>query len=152
MRFSAKSEYGILALFELALHSDGSPLQAKAIAQSQHIPPRFLEQVLSSLRKAGLIESVRGAQGGYHLARPPEEIRIIDVLESIDGPILSAGCVSDNGDTECEHEVLLGDCILKPIWQEVRSGVMAVLNSLTLADLRDRKREKDRQRSLMYHI
>ena len=152
VRFSAKGEYGVLAVFELAQHLGETPLQAKTIAKNQHIPLRFLEQVLSGLRKAGLVESVRGAQGGYILNRPPSEIRISDVMEAIEGPITPSNRASGNDDRYHPHEIETGEDILKPIWEEARTAVTAVLNSITIQDLCERKKEKDRQKVLMYHI
>jgi len=152
MRFSAKGEYGVLAVFELAQHADVTPLQAKTIAKKQRIPLRFLEQVLSSLRKAGLVESVRGAQGGYILSRPPSEIRISDVLEAIEGPINPNHRVSGDGDRYHPLEIEPSEDILKPIWEEARTSVMKVLESITIQNLCERKKERDQQKVLMYHI
>ncbi|HUK57505.1 MAG TPA: Rrf2 family transcriptional regulator [Nitrospiria bacterium] len=153
MRFSAKGEYGVLAVFELANHAQETPFQAKTIAKNQRIPLRFLEQVLSSLRKAGLIESVRGAQGGYSLSRPPSEIRISDVLEAIEGPINPSNRASGNADRYRPYEGMdSGDDILKPIWEEARTAVMEVLDSITIQNLCERKQERERQKVLMYHI
>jgi len=152
MIFSAKGEYGVMAVFELAQHAGESPLQAKTISKNQRIPLRFLEQVLSSLRKAGLVESVRGAQGGYVLNRLPSEIRISDVLEAIEGPINPSYRVSGNDDRHHPHDTITGNDILKPVWEEVRTAVMGVLDSVTIQDLCERKKEKDQQKVLMYHI
>jgi Rrf2 family protein len=152
MRFSAKGEYGVLAIFELAQHSGATPLQAKTIAKNQRIPLRFLEQVLSGLRKAGLVESVRGAQGGYVLNKMPSEIRVSDVLEAIEGPITPSSRVSGNDDPDQPYEIETGHDILKPIWEEVRTAATGVLNAITIQDLCDRKKEKDQQKVLMYHI
>ncbi|MBI3596164.1 MAG: RrF2 family transcriptional regulator [Nitrospirae bacterium] len=152
MRFSAKGEYGVLAVFELAQHVEETPLQAKTIAKNQQIPLRFLEQVLSGLRKAGLIESVRGAQGGYVLSRPPSEIRISDVLEAIEGPIGPSNRPSGNDDRFHPYEIEPGEDILKPIWEEVRAAVMKILESITIQDICERKKDKDKQKVLMYHI
>jgi Rrf2 family cysteine metabolism transcriptional repressor len=150
--FSAKGEYGVMAVFELAQHAGETHLQAKTIAKNQHIPLRFLEQVLSNLRKAGLVESVRGAQGGYVLSRPPSAIRISDVLEAIEGPITPSSRLSGNEDRYHSYETGSGDDILKPVWEEVRTSVIGVLNSITIQDLCERKKEKDQQKVLMYHI
>jgi Rrf2 family protein len=152
MRFSAKGEYGVLAVFELAQHAEETPLQAKTIAKKQRIPLRFLEQVLSSLRKAGLVESVRGAQGGYILSRSPSEIRIRDVLEAIEGPINPHNRASGDGDRYHPLEIEPGEDILKPIWEEARTSVMKVLDSITIQNLCERKKERDQQKVLMYHI
>ncbi|TLY25571.1 MAG: Rrf2 family transcriptional regulator [Nitrospirae bacterium] len=87
MYFSAKGEYGIMAVLDLALANGSAPVQAKAIADRQGIPLRFLEHILSALKHAGLVESARGAHGGYRLAKPASEIRIGDVIQAVDGPI-----------------------------------------------------------------
>src|SRR5207244_6181737 len=87
MYFSAKGEYGIMAVLDLALANGSAPVQAKAIADRQGIPLRFLEHILSALKHAGLVESERGAHGGYRLAKPASEIRIGDVIQAVDGPI-----------------------------------------------------------------
>ena len=152
MRFSAKTEYGILAALELALRSDASPLQTRTIAKNQQIPLRFLEQVLSGLRKAGLVESIRGARGGYILGRDPSDIRINDIFEAVEGPMTPAACVLQGEGHHCKHELETGECLLKPIWAEVQSSVVAVLNGLTLQDLCERMRKRDQQKILMYHI
>lgn len=152
MYFSAKGVYGLLAIFELAQHDEETPLQAKTIAKNQQIPLRFLEQVLSGLRKAGLIESLRGAQGGYVLSRPPSDIRLSEVLEAIEGPINPSNRVSGNNDRHHPYEIQPGLDIIRPIWEEVRAAVMKILESITIKDLCDRKKEKDQQKVLMYHI
>src|SRR5437867_13144084 len=87
MYFSAKGEYGIMAVLDLALANGAAPVQAKTIADRQGIPLRFLEHILSALKHAGLVESARGAHGGYRLAKPAREIRMGDVTQPVDGPI-----------------------------------------------------------------
>src|SRR3989442_14540960 len=87
MYFSAKGEYGIMAVLDLALANGSAPVQAKAIADRQGIPLRFLEHILSALKHAGLVESARGARGGYRFAKPAGAIRIGDVVQAVDGPI-----------------------------------------------------------------
>jgi Rrf2 family transcriptional regulator, cysteine metabolism repressor len=151
MRFSARGEYGLLALLELSLHEGNSPVQARTIARSQKIPLRFLEQVLSALRKAGLVESIRGAQGGYLLARPAGEVTLAEVLQAIDGPVVSGGCVSSEGET-CWHEAEHGYCVVRETRESVRTSIQQTLNALTLQDIRERHRKRDQNRMLMYHI
>jgi Rrf2 family transcriptional regulator, cysteine metabolism repressor len=151
MRFSAKGEYGILALLELAIQNGRGPVQARTISKNQRIPLRFLEQVLSSLKKAGLVESVRGAQGGYFLSKSPDQIHIGDVLEAIEGPLTPAGCMSD-GMEPCWHVVELGYCSINEIREAVRSSILETLNAITLQDLYERKKEKETNKVLMYHI
>jgi len=152
MRFSARGEYGIQALLELALN-DGrrAPLQARTIARNQRIPLRFLEQVMSALKKAGMVESVRGSQGGYRLARNLEEIHLADILEAIEGPIIATGCISA-GQAPCWHERELGYCIVKETRETVRSAVLEALNTSTLQELCDRVKQNEQNKILMYHI
>lgn len=152
MRFSAKGEYGVLAVFELAQHAEKTPLQAKTIAKNQHIPLRFLEQVLNELRKAGLIESIRGAQGGYVLSRPPSEIHISDILEAIEGPINPYSRPPENGDRFHPLGKETDEDILRPVWEDAQTAVMKILDSVSIQTLCERKQERDQQKVLMYHI
>ena len=139
MRFSAKGEYGVMAILELALNSGQGPVQVRNIATRQGIPVRFLEQVLSALKKAGLVESIRGSQGGYILARSSAEISLAQVLEAIDGPIRPMDCVSDEKTSLCCNAK---DCVVKDVWEEVKVSIAGVLNSISLNDMCERKRKK----------
>jgi Rrf2 family protein len=154
MKFSAKGEYAVMAVLELALTNGQGPVQVKAIARKQGISIRFLEQVMSALKRAGLVESIRGAQGGYKLAKASSEIRLGDVLQAIDGPLAPMECVSDQ-DRHCFQEkdsLGIEQCLIRELWAEVKSSLEGVLNSIDFEELCERKRKKDRQRSLMYHI
>ncbi len=88
MKVSLRATYGIMAAVDLAMHLGTAPVQAKSIARRQAIPARFLEQVLHSMKKAGLVSSLRGAQGGYVLSKKPSEVSIAEILEALDGPLL----------------------------------------------------------------
>jgi Rrf2 family protein len=151
MRFSVKGEYAIQALLELGLHYGRGPVQTRMISTQQRIPPRFLEQVMGLLRKAGLVDSIRGAQGGYVLAKDPSDIHMGDVLEAIEGPIPPISCVSNGGDP-CWHETELGLCVNKEVWKEARASIQQALNAITLKDLCERKKEREQHKVLMYHI
>src|SRR5437899_389467 len=87
MRVSLKATYGIMASIDLAIQGGNIPVQSKAIARRQAIPVRFLEQVLHAMKQAGLVDSVRGAQGGYVLAKVPSEISLAEIVEALDGPL-----------------------------------------------------------------
>lgn len=151
MQLSARGEYGLLALLELGLHNGKEPLQARTIARNQKIPVRFLEQVMSALKKAGLVESIRGAQGGYLLGKPADEIRLSDILEAIEGPFVATGCVLSEGET-CYHEIEHGFCVVKETREAIRASVDRALSATTLEDLCERQRKLDPNRVLMYHI
>ncbi|MCS6317187.1 MAG: Rrf2 family transcriptional regulator [Nitrospira sp.] len=98
MKVSLRATYGIIAAVDLALHHAEQPVCAKSIAKRQAIPARFLEQVLHAMKKAGVVISQRGAQGGYVLSRKPSELSVADILDALEGPLLTA-----NGETGPKH-------------------------------------------------
>jgi|SRR5579863_3428578 len=142
MKLSAKGEYAILALLELALNEGHGPLQVKTIARTHDIPARFLEQVMSVLKQAGLVESIRGAQGGYLIARAASGIRLGDVLQAIEGNLASV-----ETEARTHRQELIGE-----LWTEIEVSFKSILNSINFEELCERKRKKDQQRALMYHI
>jgi Rrf2 family transcriptional regulator, cysteine metabolism repressor len=152
MRFSAKAEYGIWALLELALNEGRGPLQVRTISKRHHIPLRFLEQVMSVLKNGGFVESVRGAQGGYILARAPKEITLGEIVQSIEGTLSPMICISEGEDKQCLQPSEPPSCVLKEIWAEVRSAILQVLNHQTLHDLSERYRTAEQNKSMMFHI
>lgn len=151
MYFSAKGEYGIMAVLDLALANGADPVQAKAIADRQGIPLRFLEQILSALRHAGLVESSRGAHGGYRLSKPAEDIRVGDVIQAVDGPIAMTNRALPRHGNGNGHRARHGS-IVQGVWKEVKDKVLETLNRTTLADLCRRARDLEEKRVLMYHI
>ncbi|HUL99239.1 MAG TPA: Rrf2 family transcriptional regulator [Mycobacterium sp.] len=130
MRMSAKAEYAVRAMVELATVDDGVLLKTDELAQAQGIPPQFLVDILSDLRTDRLVRSRRGRDGGYELARPAAEISIADVLRSIDGPLASV------------HDTGLGDlpysgatAALTNVWRALRASMRSVLEQTSLADV-----------------
>jgi Rrf2 family cysteine metabolism transcriptional repressor len=151
MYFSAKGEYGIMAVLDLALANGTDPVQAKAIADRQGIPIRFLEQILSALKHAGLVESSRGAHGGYRLSKPAEDIRVGDVIQAVDGPIAMTNRALPRHGNGNGHRASHGS-IVQGVWKEVKDKVLETMNRTTLADLCRRARDLEEKRVLMYHI
>jgi Rrf2 family protein len=137
VRISAKTDYALRAAIELAgLHSS-EPVKGEAIANAQGIPLRFLENILGDLRNAGIIESRRGVEGGYLLARPPEEIALADVVRAVDGPLANVAGTRPNlleydGSTEQ----------LREIWVAVRAALRSVLEETTVADVANKNLPK----------
>jgi Rrf2 family cysteine metabolism transcriptional repressor len=130
MRISAKAEYACVAMLELAAgHRAPQPLRIKAIAEAHGIPQRFLVQILLQLKTAGLVASVRGAAGGYQLARPPEKISLADVIMAIDDRGLTARSALGEANRSPAVEVLLA------AWREVQEQEQRLLEGLTLAEL-----------------
>jgi Rrf2 family transcriptional regulator, iron-sulfur cluster assembly transcription factor len=98
MRFSSKTGYGVQALFDMAFHGSGRAVQAREVAERQGIPLRYLEQILQELRRANLIDAKRGPGGGYVLARPPETVRLSEIIAALDGPIGTVSAAASSGD------------------------------------------------------
>jgi Rrf2 family protein len=130
VRVSAKADYAIRAAIELAVAAGEGPVKGDRIAQAQGIPLKFLENILTEMRRAGLVRSQRGAEGGYWLALPPEEITVADVIRAVEGPIANV-----RGLPPEEVEYAGSAAKLQEVWVAVRANLRAVLESVTLADL-----------------
>ena len=133
MKFSSKGHYGLLAMVALARSYSRGPLALTEIARSENISLSYLEQLIAILRKAGLVESTRGAHGGYQLTADPASVTVGQVLRTLEGPIAPAECASEvTNPGYCQRET---DCPSKPLWEHVRDTIAQVLDATTLADL-----------------
>ncbi len=146
MRVTSKGEYGLRALFDLAQRQGAVPTPSADIAARQQIPEPYLNQLLIRLRKAGLVRSVRGPQGGHRLARPPTSITLAEAVLALEGGFSPIGGSdgSDPSDAPIEAD------ILREVWRQVEAAVGQVLESITLDDLCQRKLAHER--TIMYHI
>ena len=129
MRVTAKAEYAVRAVMELAA-GEGEPVKRDRIVAAQAIPPKFLENILSELRHAGLVESQRGSEGGYWLAREPAEVTVADVMRAVEGPLAS---VRSSRPETLEYEGLAEP--LQIVWVALRATIRTVLDEVTIADL-----------------
>lgn len=134
MRVSTKGDYGVRALIELAHHYGEGPLQSSEIAARQEIPEAYLDQLLTTLRRAGFLRSVRGPQGGHTLVRDPREIRLSEVLVALEGSLSPISCL-DNP-SGCPKS----PCAQREMWEEVQRLTMEVLDRTTIGDLAGRER------------
>ncbi|NMB17183.1 MAG: Rrf2 family transcriptional regulator [Firmicutes bacterium] len=132
MRISTRGKYGVRAMFDLAMRYGQGPIPLKTIAERQEISEHYLEQLMGNLRRAGLVNSVRGAQGGYELAFTPGEIKIGQIIRVLEGPIAPVECVEDGADPACER---FDSCATRLLWERLRDSMTEVLDSTTLADL-----------------
>lgn len=135
MKLSKRSEYGIRALIDLAFVYDQGPIHTENIADREKIPVKFLQQVLLTLKHAGILHSKKGATGGYYLARVPEEITLGEVIRVLDGPLAPIPCVSKMAYEECNCPVGEEKCGLRIIMGEVRDAIAGILDHTTLADV-----------------
>ena len=137
MKVSTRTRYGIRAISDLAEYTGEGPLQLRVIAQHQDISIKYLEQLMAILRSAGFVRSVRGAKGGYVLAKAANEIRLADVFRCLEGPVVTADCIES--DDYCARA---SDCAVKEVWARVEQAIMNVLQSVTLQDLADRAKDE----------
>lgn len=149
MKLSTKGRYGARAMLDLALNynENEGPVALGGVAERQGISEEYLEQIFSALRKAGIVESVRGAQGGYKLARPAERITVGDILRALEGSLTPVDCVDENKVTSCER---YDGCVLNGVWAKLRNAINNTVDSITLSDLVLQARSK--QNEFMYYI
>ncbi len=147
MKLSTRGQYGTRALLDLALHRGEKPVPLKDIAQRQDIPLQYLEHLITPLIAGGILWSTRGARGGVSLARPPEEIKLSEVIGLLEGSIAPVECVNDP--KYCSRSDL---CVTRDIWGELKKVMDGVLESTTLQDLVERQKRKGQSEEVMYHI
>ena len=132
--FSTKGEYGVRLMVQLGRHFGAGPASLAEIAAEEDLPRAYLEQLVVSLREAGLVTSTRGAHGGYELARPPAAISMTEVLRALEGPLAPMLCASEDPEhaTVCDRTTR---CTVNLLWVRVRDAVAGALDSMSLADL-----------------
>jgi Rrf2 family cysteine metabolism transcriptional repressor len=138
MKISTRARYGTRAMLDLALHQGEGPVMVKDIAQRQQISSRYLEQLLFTLKLAGMVRSTRGNRGGFTLAKKPTQIKLLDIVETLDGSIAPVGCV-DEPDLYPRSRF----CAAHDVWSEVKKAASKVLQSITLEELAKRQLEKE---------
>jgi Rrf2 family protein len=151
MKLSTKGRYGVRAMFDLTLHQGDGPTPLRSIAERQNISEHYLEQLVSTLRNKGFVESVRGAHGGYMLAKEADQITIGHIIRALEGPIALSDCVSDEA-SDCDNS---SNCVVKLVWGQVKERIDDVLDSITLEDIKQEAinaKQNGDQHGYMYHI
>ena len=145
MKVSTKGDYGVRALVELAHHYGEGPVQSATIASRQEVPEPYLDQLLTTLRRAGFIRSVRGPQGGHALIREPDKVKLSEVMVALEGSLAPIACVDDP-----ESCTKSGGCVQRGVWEEVRDATRAILENVTIGDLAEKEREFNRNGGRYY--
>ena len=131
MKLSTRGKYGLYAMIYLAQHDGEGPQSLKAIAEVG-TPEAYLEQLLGSLRRAELVKTVRGAQGGYQLSRPAGDITARDILEAMEGPLSFSDCVGEGSESPCRHSE---NCPARGVWEYLTGQINGLLSHITLDDM-----------------
>lgn len=134
MKLSTRGQYGVKAMFDLALHYGSEPISLKNIAERQGISEYYLEQLIAVLRRKNLVKSIRGAQGGYVLSREPSKITVGEILNVLEGPIEITDCIADGEKVECTKA---NYCATRLIWVKIKNAINDVVNSISLSDMVD---------------
>jgi Rrf2 family cysteine metabolism transcriptional repressor len=150
MNFTAKEDYGLRAVLDLAVHSGAGPVQTREIAARQRIPEQFLEQLLAALRRAEVVRSTRGAGGGYSLAGTPDRITVGQVLRALSGPLVPTELVT--GENDLSTKDIPEAAVVRAVWESVRAAIRTVADKTTLQQLLDQRSENLRDISFMMHI
>ncbi len=133
MKLSTKGTYGLRAILDVAENQNIGPVSISSIAERQNLSENYLEQLMSKLKKAGLITSVRGAQGGYTLSRDPADINVGEILRALEGGLSPVQCSAIDGIGErCENEA---HCTIKYVWQKIDESINDTVDNIRLADL-----------------
>lgn len=138
MLLSQRCQYALRAVFEVAKRSGEGPIKIEAIAEAQAIPPRFLAAILNQLRQGGFVQSRRGADGGYFLARAADSLSVGEVIRFVEGPMGPVVCVTEKGAGSC---ALRGRCVFMSMWREAQQAMEDVYDNTSFQDLVDRERE-----------
>ena len=138
MKISTKGRYGVRLMIDLAIHNTGEAVKLKDISLRQEISEKYLEQIVASLNKAGFVRSIRGAQGGYVLAKDPQQITVGDILRTIEGSLAPVECLME-GAPVCPREA---KCATVKLWRELYDAINNVVDKYTIADLANKQKSE----------
>lgn len=132
MKLSTKGRYGLRAMIDLADYSEKQPQSIANIAMRQSISDSYLEQLMAKLKKAGLVESIRGSQGGYVLAKPMAQISVGDILRALEGDLSPVKCAGLKGENACQES---GSCVTRNVWKRIDDSITHAVDSIWLKEL-----------------
>ena len=134
LKLTTKGRYGLRAVIDLAMYAKNEPVSLSDVAERQNISISYLEQLVAKLKKAGIVQSTRGAQGGYALAKAPEEISVGEILRALEGSLSPVDCsaVDGEGETECSASNF---CVTKYVWKRINDSINETVNNIFLSEL-----------------
>lgn len=149
MKLSTKGRYGLKAMLDLAVHNSEGQVVLKSIAERQGLSENYLEQLFAVLKKAGLVKSIRGSQGGYTLGTSADNITVGDILRALEGSLAPVDCVMENGASSCSR---YDCCVTRGIWEKIRDSINSVIDSTTLENLVEDYRKSIKKDDYMFFI
>lgn len=149
MKLSTKGRYGLQAMVDLGVYSKEKHISLKSIAERLSMSENYLEQLMALLKKNNLVTSVRGAQGGYALARPADQITIGDILRALEGSLAPTDCTCEGNTVHC---ALDGKCVTKSVWEKIKQSIDKVVDSITLSQLMEDYEKINENTSHIYCI
>jgi Rrf2 family cysteine metabolism transcriptional repressor len=149
MKLSTKGRYGLKAMLDLAVHSYEGHISLRSIAERQNVSDNYLEQIFAVLKKAGIVKSIRGSQGGYILSITPDKITVGMILRALEGSLAPVDCVLENDPFECSNSE---DCITRLVWKKIRDCINNVVDTVTLQDLIDEYNKRNDMSDYIYYI
>lgn len=149
MKISTKGRYGLQALLDLAIYGQNDYISLKSVAERQGMSDNYLEQLFASLKKNGLVESTRGAQGGYRLSKGASEITVKQVLNALEGPLALVDCIIEGNEQDCDRYEC---CVTRVLWQKIMDKLDEVTDSISLADLVECHKVTKSTKGLEYYI
>lgn len=147
MKLPTRGRYAVRALVDVAMHCHETPVILRGVAERQDISLQYLQQIFVRLGAAGLVKGTRGAKGGFTLAKPASQTKLSDIVQALEGSIAPVKCVDDPA--TCER---VNSCAARDIWVEMGTAARKVLESVTLEDLVERQRQKERPEATIYHV
>jgi Rrf2 family protein len=149
LKLSTKGRYGLRAMIDLAIHSNGEHVSLYSIAERQQISENYLEQVFATIRKAGLVKSIKGAQGGYILSDSPANIKIGAILRALEGNL---SVVDENAERAGEKKNTIQQCIKVNVWDKMNQRINELVDSITLEDMVNEYKKMNNSEDVMYYI
>lgn len=141
MKISTKGKYGLEAMVDLAVHASEGPVSLRSISCRQNLPENYLEQIFLTLRRNKLVYSIRGAQGGYKLAKSTQDISVLDVLSALEGPLAPVTCIIAEEGEGCER---YSNCVSRKLWERVKATLDSTVASITLEELVEKYKSANR--------
>lgn len=149
MKISTRGRYGLKAMLDLAIHNSEGQVVLKSIAERQGISENYLEQLFAVLKKAGLVKSIRGSQGGYVLGDSAENISVGSILRALEGSLSPVECVAEDNSTVCNRQDC---CVTKGLWEKIRNSINEVVDSTSLESLVEEYNASQKKDDYMFFI